>query len=527
MLVKGFFGTGNMKLATLVAALLFALGIVFAAGSAGAAPCPNCDPGGGDGGDTTAPTITSVSPPNGSLVHPAANVTVTFSEGMEPASITPSTFTLVRQGQTTPVAATVSYDAGSNTATLDPNADLAQPASYTATVKGGAGSVTDLVGNALAADHTWSFNVPDNTPPTVTLTSPAGGAYVRGTITLSANANDNSGAVNRVEFRVRSALVATDFSAPYSASFNTAAGFSDGPAVIQAMAFDASGNGSSSVKSVTIDNTDPVVSITSGPSGTVNSSSATFEFSASDANMDTVACNLDNSTWQTCASPKTYTGLTDGGHALEVRATDKAGNGRVLVRNWTVDTTVPTGSVQINGGAAYTRSAAVKLSLSSDDLRGVASMRFSNDGAEWSEWEPYATSKSWTLTGGNGARTVHVQYRDTAGNVSAAARDTIKLDTTRPTVSGMSPRHKSVITDTTPTIKATVKDKMTNLQKGNIKLYVAGKRIANSKFKYSASTDVLTYNSPNLSKGKKTVRIVATDAAGNVGARSWYFTIKR
>ena len=37
---------------------------------------------------------------------------------------------------------------------------------------------------------------------------------------------------------------------------------------------------------------------------------------------------------------------------------------------------------------------------------------------------------------------------------------------------------------------------------------------------------MLTYNSPRLSKGKKTVKIVATDAANNVGTKSWYFTIK-
>lgn len=97
-------------------------------------------------------------------------------------------------------------------------------------------------------------------------------------------------------------------------------------------------------------------------------------------------------------------------------------------------------------------------------------------------------------------------------------------DTTKPTVSIMAPKNRSVTRDTTPTIRAIVKDTRTNLQKSNIKLSVAGKKV--TRFRYSAATDKLTYTSPRLTKGKKAVQIVATDAAGNVRAKSWYFTIR-
>ncbi len=192
------------------------------------------------------------------------------------------------------------------------------------------------------------------------------------------------------------------------------------------------------------------------------------------------------------------------------------------------DATPPSGSIKINGGAAYTRSDSVKLSLPESDPfpgSGATSMRFKNDGGAWTAWQPYATTKNWTLRNANGTRTVYVQYRDGVENVSTK-QDTIKLDTARPTISGMSPRRGSVIKDRTPTIKATVRDSMTNLAKGNIRLYVAGKAIPASKFSYSRATDQLVYNSPKLSIGKKTVKIVARDAAGNVGARSWYFRIR-
>jgi hypothetical protein len=106
------------------------------------------------------------------------------------------------------------------------------------------------------------------------------------------------------------------------------------------------------------------------------------------------------------------------------------------------DTVVPTGTVVINGDAAYTNNATVNLALSADDAggSGVASMRFSNDGTTWSAWEPFATSKSWPVSSGDGEKTVRVQYRDIAGNVSATAQDTINLDTAAPTTDeGVSP----------------------------------------------------------------------------------------
>src|SRR5262249_18531289 len=110
----------------------------------------------GTGGDTTPPTITGKSPAAGATgVGLTSNTTATFSEAMNPATLTSSTFTLVKQGTTTPLAATVSY--ASQVATLDPTADLLASTTYTATVKGGASGAKDVAGNALASDVSWSF----------------------------------------------------------------------------------------------------------------------------------------------------------------------------------------------------------------------------------------------------------------------------------------------------------------------------------------------------------------------------------
>jgi large repetitive protein len=182
----------------------------------------------------------------------------------------------------------------------------------------------------------------------------------------------------------------------------------------------------------TTDTTAPETTIVSGPSDTVSSTSASFSFSSSEAGS-TFQCSLDGASFAGCTSPKSYSSLSQGSHTFRVRATDKAGNvdASPASRSWFVDTVVPKGTISINGGAASTSSRSVTLKLSASDpspASGVDSMRFRNGGTTtWSSWFDYSTSKSWTLTAGAGTKTVYVQYKDRAGNNSAAASDTIRF----------------------------------------------------------------------------------------------------
>jgi hypothetical protein len=128
--------------------------------------------------DTTPPTVTSMTPADGATdVGLGTTVTAQFSEAMAGTTIDGTTF-LLTDGGGVPVAATVTYDGPSRTATLTPNAALAADTDYTATVIGGAGGVTDVAGNFLVNDVVWSVTTvaADVTPPTVTLTTPADGA---------------------------------------------------------------------------------------------------------------------------------------------------------------------------------------------------------------------------------------------------------------------------------------------------------------------------------------------------------------
>src|SRR5687767_2251939 len=73
------------------------------------------------------------------------------------------------------------------------------------------------------------------------------------------------------------------------------------------------------------DTTAPETTIDSGPSGTVDTGSATFTFSANEA-VQTFRCRLNSAAATDCTSPKTYSGLTNSTHTFTVAAVDVAGN---------------------------------------------------------------------------------------------------------------------------------------------------------------------------------------------------------
>lgn len=79
------------------------------------------------------------------------------------------------------------------------------------------------------------------------------------------------------------------------------------------------------------------------------------------------------------------------------------------------DITPPVGTIVINSGNADTNSRSVTLALSATDPSGVSSMCVSNTTACAStNWEPYKTTKSWTLSEGDGVKTVYVWFSDKA-----------------------------------------------------------------------------------------------------------------
>ncbi len=102
--------------------------------------------------DTSPPQVSSTSPATDSSgVAINRRITATFSEALDPLSMTAATFT-VRQGSTQ-VPGSVAYGPGT-IATFTPTSTLGTDALLTATLTTG---IKDLSGNPLANAFTWSF----------------------------------------------------------------------------------------------------------------------------------------------------------------------------------------------------------------------------------------------------------------------------------------------------------------------------------------------------------------------------------
>src|SRR3989344_1507324 len=94
------------------------------------------------------------------------------------------------------------------------------------------------------------------------------------------------------------------------------------------------------------------------------------------------------------------------------------------------DTTAPSATISINSGGASTSTTSVTLFLTCTDTSGVKDVRYSNDGVFDTEvFEAFAASKAWSLSGGDGTKTVSYQCRDVLDN-AAVVSDAIALDTT-------------------------------------------------------------------------------------------------
>lgn len=174
---------------------------------------------------------------------------------------------------------------------------------------------------------------PDETAPLVVIAAPVSGQTVRGTVSITASASDDV-RVEGVDFHVNGALVARDLAAPYVASWDTRA-LPNGPATLEAQAFDAAGNvGFSAPVVVTIDNdgTPPLVALTAPADGAIVSGLVPLTANASDASgiarveflVDGTVIGSDTSapyaiTWDSRSLP-------NGARTLRARAVDANGN---------------------------------------------------------------------------------------------------------------------------------------------------------------------------------------------------------
>lgn len=357
----------------------------------------------------------------------------------------------------------------------------------------------DAAGNM--ADWVQDSIILDTIPPANCSISINNGA----THTNSTSVTLNLGANLATEMRFGNSSMKLSNWIPISATSNWTLAGADGVKTVYAQFRDIAGNVSSTVSdTITLDTTPPAngaISINGGAAYTTIIS-VTLTVSATGASQ--MSFSNDSyawSAWQAYGAAKTWNLESgDGVRTVYVRFRDTAGNISASVSDdITRDSTPPTGSISINGGAEYSTSASVALAVSATE---AVEMRFTNDNTFWPAWEAYGAAKAWTLSNGDGNKTVYAQFRDLAGNVETVA-DGIYLDTVAPTGTvvingGAASTNNAIVT-------------LTFSAPGAIQM-----RVRND-----AWTDWLPYNttgswSLTSGEGLKTVYAQFRDAAGNV-----------
>jgi multicopper oxidase len=204
----------------------------------------------------------------------------------------------------------------------------------------------------------------------------------------------------------------------------------------------------------------------------------------------------------------TLTPPGDGLKTITVRFKDSAGNVSPLVSaSITLNTTAPTGTIVINDGAAFTNKQTAKLALTGTDVGApVAQMQFSKDGINYFAFEPFATTRTVTLTPGDGLKTIFVRFKDSAGNISAPVSDTITLDMTAPTGTMTAPAQVAAAT-------ATVTLSATDTGSG-----VTQMQFSKNGSSFFALEPFATTRTVSLSPGDNTLTVRFRDAAGNFSA---------
>jgi hypothetical protein len=253
------------------------------------------------------------------------------------------------------------------------------------------------------------------------------------------------------------------------------------------------------------DTTAPDTTISSGPTGTITTTSASFAFTGSESGS-TFECKLDSGSWATCTSPKNYTSVADGAHTFSVRATDTAGNtdASPATRSFTVnttptpppaDTTAPDTTIS-SGPTGTTNDATPSFTFTSSESGSTFQCR-----VDLGSWTSCTSPRTFAALA-DGAHTFAVRAIDAAGNIdTSAASRAFTVDTTAPSTT-LNSAPMLVVIGPDATVAFSADDAAAHFE-----CEVDGGAWVPCGSPYAISS---------LTLGSHTVSVRATDAAGNV-----------
>ncbi|HKZ58326.1 MAG TPA: Ig-like domain-containing protein, partial [Candidatus Thermoplasmatota archaeon] len=289
---------------------------------------------------------------------------------------------------------------------------------------------TDVAGNSATASFDFTI---DNAFPAVILNTPSNNSVIPSGTVLDFDVVDAD--LNTVTYDTGSGSL--NFSAPYDLDTT---GFSEGPLNVTVRADDNSSHIVIVVFRFTIDDTDPLLSLTGPANNSVLSAGSTIDLSVTEVNLDYAAYDNGNGT-QLLPAPFDIdtSGWSDGGVDVSVTVYDLAGHSAAATFHFTMDSTAPAISMGSPSNNSVLSPGAT-LDFSITDVHSF-NATWGNGSGPFSFSSPFDVATSgWA----DGAVTVTVSATDIAGNLRVASF-AFTIDSVAPSIALTAPSNASVI----------------------------------------------------------------------------------
>lgn len=460
--------------------------------------------------DVIPPTITLTSP-NGGLINGVININANASDNIGVVGV-----------QFLLNGTNLGSEDISSPYSFSWNTNAVADGQYTLAAK-----ARDASGNVTTTSNlnVTVHNLPDNQPPTITLTTPAAG-IINGSVNVSATASDNIG-VAGVQFLLNgNNLAVEDVTAPFTINWSTAT-VTDGHYILTARARDLDGNTTTTPGiNVTVynnpDTESPTIALTSPASGIVAGTvnvNATADDNISISGVQFLLNGIDLGAEDTIA-PYSFswntTTIADGNYTLSARVRDIAGNTAVTPAvNITVKNDAQPPVVTLTSPSAGTVTGSIAVSAVASDNTAVAAVQFLLNGSNLGSEDvtaPY--SISWnTRTIANGNYTLTARARDASGNTTVSTSVAVNVinvppDTQYPSVSITSPSPGNV--SGLININADATD---NVGVVGVQFFLNGSELGTEDLAVPFS---FSWNTYSVANGNYTLTAMARDAAGNI-----------
>ena len=397
---------------------------------------------------------------------------------------------------------------------------------------------TDYAGNSIT--NTSVSYIVDNTPPEVIILSPLEGDVVKGIVSITGSITDTYLQTNLIK------IDGTQVSTALPYSWDTSS-YTETAHTIYVTGTDQAGNSNSSQVNITVDRTDPVISLNSPTSSDYVYSHANgnveVTYSYDETNPSSIVFEIFNGT--TTIGSKTITsGLaggnditrtdsvtlsetaSDGIYDVKVTITDKANNQPVNSSQpdaLKIDNTLPI-ITNIDFDNNYVRSGvAIRINVSASDNLGISTVTANetilvNADGVWSGLL-YAVATE-------GTHVVNITVKDEAGNFISNLTKSYAVDNTPASVTNMSLSSKTPKINGSVNITAEVVDNNLSQVRIGIK-YPNSTYFSNSM--NNLNNNIYYYEFNDTSQfGRYNLTFIGIDGAGNMNdtQMDWFVTVK-